>query len=134
MSNTNRKQGDASNVRVALLKASRTLLERDGHCWFVRTAAKLAGVTSGAPYKHFANRLAIEIELARIGLEELALLERISPESRREVWLEWARRNPQLFSLMFMPGMRSAVDSSADVDERVLGEVVRNLWQTGVCK
>lgn len=125
----------ARNLRSDLLRVARQLLERDGHCWFVRDAAKALGVTSAAPYKHFPNRISIEVELARNGFDELAEYVRISPESRRVVWFDWAGRNPQLFALMFAPGMRNSMGRNGlDVDERVLGEVIVKLWNTGEAK
>lgn len=61
--------GDLSR---ALLDAARLLVERHGPTgWTMRQAARLAGVTSGAPYHHYRDRLALVQALAQEGFERL---------------------------------------------------------------
>lgn len=56
----------------ALLDAARVLVERHGPTgWTMREAARLVGVTSGAPYHHFRDRIALVQALALEGFEKL---------------------------------------------------------------
>lgn len=61
------------NLREALLKAARQLIEQRGPEGFtLAEAARLAGVSPAAPYRHFRDRDALLAELARGGFERFA--------------------------------------------------------------
>ena len=60
------------DLRAQLVEAVRGLIERDGPDGFsVAEASRLAGVSSGAPYKHFKDRDAILKAVALGGLQRL---------------------------------------------------------------
>jgi AcrR family transcriptional regulator len=60
------------DLREAMILVAQDLLESDGPgSWTVRAAARIAGVSSGAPYRHFADKDALIAAVAARGFEEL---------------------------------------------------------------
>ena len=58
------------NLKQALLEAARKLIEEHGAFGFSLTeAARLAGVSPAAPYRHFRDRDALLAEVASSGFE-----------------------------------------------------------------
>ncbi|MFT4306087.1 MAG: TetR/AcrR family transcriptional regulator [Microbacterium sp.] len=97
------------DLRGALMRAALEMLEV-GEPLSLRAAARRAGVSTGAPYRHFADREALESALAVHGLDELMreLAEgKEPPASAAEVgelavgYVRFALRRPGLFRLMF---------------------------------
>ena len=72
------------NLRQALVEATVQLIEDKGpQAFTLAEAARLAGVSAAAPYRHFAGRDELLEEVARQGFEEFAdLLERAFNEGR----------------------------------------------------
>lgn len=61
------------NLKEVLLEAARKLIEEHGAFGFSLTeAARLAGVSPAAPYRHFRDRDALLAEVARSGFERFA--------------------------------------------------------------
>ncbi|MEJ2517020.1 MAG: TetR/AcrR family transcriptional regulator [Methyloceanibacter sp.] len=61
------------NLKEVLLDAARKLIEEHGAFGFSLTeAARLAGVSPAAPYRHFRDRDALLAEVARSGFERFA--------------------------------------------------------------
>ena len=61
------------NLKEVLLEAARKLIEQYGPAGFSLTeAARLAGVSPAAPYRHFRDREALLAEVARNGFERFA--------------------------------------------------------------
>jgi len=61
------------NLREALVQAAVTLIAEHGPAGFtVAEAARLAGVSPGAPYRHFRDAEALLAEVARQGFERFA--------------------------------------------------------------
>lgn len=102
------------DLRRALLEAAGQLLERDGPLGVgLRAAARLAGVSQAAPYRHFADKEAMLAALAERGLSELA--DRLAGAARgasgaagalpaiAEAYVSFAAGRPHLFRLMFGP-------------------------------
>jgi AcrR family transcriptional regulator len=103
------------DLRRALVEATSRLVEVNGLEGFtLRAAARLAGVSDGAPYHHFADRDALLAAVAEHGfrtlreeLEESA--ERERGDARRRslaigvAYVLFAARNPAKFRLMFGP-------------------------------
>lgn len=98
----------------ALLEAARRLLEREGPLGVgLRAAARLAGVSQTAPYRHFADKEALLAALAAEGLGELAdrmaaagRAESSPPAALRAIGVAYAMtaaESPHLFRLMFGP-------------------------------
>lgn len=96
------------DLRGALLDAAQQMLEA-GEPFSLRAVARRAGVSSAAPYRHFADREALESALAVAGMQDLlaALSEDASehPEHRLADlavrYVRFALRRPALFRLMF---------------------------------
>jgi AcrR family transcriptional regulator len=101
------------NLRDALLAAARTLVAERGATGFtLAEAAKLAGVTAAAPYRHFNDRNALLSELARSGFDAFgARLKEAWDEGRPspiaalwrmgEAYLDFARDEPGYYAAMF---------------------------------
>ena len=61
------------NLRHALVEATVRLIEEKGpQAFTLAEAARLAGVSAAAPYRHFAGRDELLEEVARQGIEEFA--------------------------------------------------------------
>jgi AcrR family transcriptional regulator len=110
------------DLPAALLRAAgRTLEKRGVGALSLREAARSAGVSHNAPYRHFPDRQAL---LAALAAEGFALLaERLRGQSARamgEAYVRFALEQPQRFRLMFggvlpmanYPELRSAADGA----------------------
>lgn len=102
------------DLRRALLRAALHLLEQDGPLGVgLRAAARLAGVSQTAPYRHFPDKEAMLAALAEEGFRELgermAEAARARPDPREtlpalaETYVTLAAERPNLFRLMFGP-------------------------------
>lgn len=109
------------NLREAILRTSLRLIQKHGiEKLSIREAAKAAGVSHQAPYRHFKDRDALLAALAQDGLEKLygamcesarnsdSALDRLVGVA--EGYFDWAASNPEHFRLMFG---RSIPDHSA---------------------
>ncbi|QSQ15691.1 TetR/AcrR family transcriptional regulator [Myxococcus landrumensis] len=97
------------DLRAALLEAAMQMLE-EGEPFSLRAVARRAGVSPTAPYRHFADREALESALATEGFRDLKarLTEgRALPSSAAELaelgvaYVHFALQRPALFRLMF---------------------------------
>lgn len=102
------------DLRRALLQGAMLLLEREGPLGVgLRAAARLAGVSQTAPYRHFPDKESLLAALAEEGLRELgdkmAAAARGHPDPRStlfaigETYVAFAAERPNLFRLMFGP-------------------------------
>ena len=102
------------DLEWAILEAASQLLESQGPLGVgLRAAARLAGVSHTAPYRHFKDRGAILAALAERGLLELA--DRVAQAAREhrdpvdalaaiaEAYVTMAAERPHRFRLMFGP-------------------------------
>ncbi len=102
------------DLEWAILEAASQLLEKEGPLGVgLRAAARLAGVSHTAPYRHFQNRESILAALAERGLLDLA--DRIAAAARgrtdalealaaiAEAYVTMASERPHRFRLMFGP-------------------------------
>jgi AcrR family transcriptional regulator len=101
------------SLKDALVEAARVLIAERGAAGFtLAEAAKLAGVTAAAPYRHFNDRNALICELARRGFDAFGagLVEawdkgRPSPIAALwrmgEAYLDFARLEPGFYAAMF---------------------------------
>lgn len=107
------------DLRRGLLDAAESLLERDGPAALsLREAARAAGVSHNAPYRHFADREALLAGLAADGFTRLedAIAEAAAavPASAAGVraagraFIRFALTHPALYQLMFGPSVRHA--------------------------
>src|SRR3989442_6596574 len=105
------------NLREALIAAALDLISKKGAAGFTfADAARAAGVSPAAPYRHFRDRDALMADVARRGFERfeqrlaaawdegrpspLAALERMG-----HAYLGFAREEPAYFSAMFEAGV-----------------------------
>lgn len=95
----------------AMVRAAMELLEEDGaHDLSLRAAARRAGVSTAAPYRHFADRNALLSVVAAVGYRELATdLAAAHPAPAKPTdlaaiavaYVQFALRRPGLFRVMF---------------------------------
>lgn len=122
------------NLREALVTAALDLIARKGPAGFTfAEAARAAGVSAAAPYRHFRDRDALMADVARRGFEifeqrlaaawdngrpnALAALEAMG-----RAYLAFAREEPAYFSAMFESGLPfEAHPEVRDTGDRALG-------------
>lgn len=118
------KQPDAyhhGHLRQALLEAARVLINEAGvEALTLREVARRAGVTTAAPYHHFADKAALVTALAQQGLAELdqaAEAALVGIEAPREqlraigvAYVMYAVEHPAEFRLMFRPELGAPFD------------------------
>ena len=91
------------NLVPTLLRAAGKILEKEGVAALsLREAARRAGVSHNAPYRHFPDREALLAALAAEGFELLreAMRDRAGKEMG-EAYVRFALDHPQRFRLMF---------------------------------
>jgi AcrR family transcriptional regulator len=109
MSNSRYHHGD---LAAACVHAAMELLEEDGGTagLSLRAVARRAGVSPGAPYRHYADRDALISAVAAVGYRELggcmaaAHAAPATPDDLVAIgiaYVEFALRRPALFQLMF---------------------------------
>ena len=99
------------DLRAACLRAAIELLEENGaSALSVREVARRAGVSPGAPYRHYADRDALISAVAAVGYRELAeCLAAANPSPSRPedladvavAYVQFALDRPALFRVMF---------------------------------
>lgn len=105
------------NLREALIKAALDLISQKGPAGFTfAEAARAAGVSPAAPYRHFRDRDALIADVARQGFQAFAAsLEaawgggqpapRTAFERVGRAYLQFARTHPAYFAAMFESGL-----------------------------
>jgi AcrR family transcriptional regulator len=108
------------NLREALIKAALDLIAQKGPAGFTfAEAARAAGVSPAAPYRHFRDRDALMADIAKGGFEAFeaqltaawnggkpdafAAFDRVGA-----AYLDFAKREPAVFSAMFEAGLSFA--------------------------
>jgi AcrR family transcriptional regulator len=123
-----RRQGRESyhhgNLREALIEAALGLIAERGPAGFTfAEAARSAGVSAAAPYRHFRDRNALVAAVAKRGFDrftaELGAAwggGRPDPitaiENCGRAYLAFARREPASYAAMFQPGFPTEEDAS----------------------
>lgn len=99
------------DLRAAVLAAAGKLIEEEGLAGLsVREAARRAGVSHNAPYRHFPDRDALLAALAAEGFTQLEkALEKRSGRELGEAYVRFALAHPQRFRLMFMTRQAGAM-------------------------
>ncbi|MBK1658434.1 TetR/AcrR family transcriptional regulator [Paracraurococcus ruber] len=132
------------NLREALVQAAVSLIAEHGPAGFtVAEAARLAGVSPGAPYRHFRDAEALLAEVARQGFERFAEALAVgwqdgAPDPLRayenlgRAYLAFAREESAYYAAMFdsrlapqdHPGLQAAGDRAfavlRDATERLI--------------
>jgi AcrR family transcriptional regulator len=122
------------SLRQALVEAGIELLAEGGpSALTLAEAARRAGVTPAAPYRHFGGRDALLAEIARQGFESFgarieAAWNEGRPDARRAMramcaaYLDFARHEPGLYAAMFGqattladPGAGGAADHALEI-------------------
>ena len=105
------------NLREALIRAALELIARKGTAGFTfAEAARFAGVSPAAPYRHFRDRDELMANVALRGFEQFAAaLARAWDDGRPDAfialdrlgkaYLEFARGEPAFYSAMFEAGV-----------------------------
>jgi AcrR family transcriptional regulator len=99
------------DLRAACLRAAMELLEEDGATALsLRAVARRAGVSPGAPYRHYADREALISAVAAVGYHELAThlaAAHPAPSTPDDLaavavaYVDFALARPALFRVMF---------------------------------
>jgi AcrR family transcriptional regulator len=110
------------NLREALIRAALELIASKGVAGFTfAEAARFAGVSPAAPYRHFRDRDALMASVAVRGFEQFeAALARAWDDGRPDAflaldrlgkaYLEFARAQPAFYSAMFEAGVPVGAD------------------------
>jgi len=122
------------NLKEDLVRAALELIAEKGPASFTfADAARWAGVSPAAPYRHFRDRDALLADVARRGFEEFAAkLLKAWDEGRPDIhtafdrlgraYLDFAKREPAYYSAMFEAGIAPGVDPALrDASERAFG-------------
>lgn len=145
--NGDRRGYHHGNLRKALVDAALSLIGEKGPAGFTfAEAARAAGVSAAAPYRHFRDRDALIADVARQGFEAFtsalsAAWDHGRPDARSaftrlgRAYLEFARQEPAYYSAMFEAGVavgkhaevRIAADQAFEVLHRACGAVVETL-------
>nr|WP_199902443.1 TetR/AcrR family transcriptional regulator [Azospirillum sp. B4] len=137
------------NLRDALVRTALALLEESGvEALTLRAAARRAGVSAMAPYRHFADKAALLAAVAEQGYADLRdrLARADTAADPRQALVEqgvayvlFARERPALFRVMFgapvtglMPAAPSAEGAYATLAARVAGLVPADQRETAV--
>jgi AcrR family transcriptional regulator len=111
------------NLREALMRAALALIQQKGpHGFSFAEAARAAGVSAAAPYRHFRGLDELLADVARQGFEKLeqaltaawqdgrpqafAAFERVG-----KAYLEFARQEPAYYAAMFEAGLPPDLDA-----------------------
>jgi AcrR family transcriptional regulator len=135
------------NLKEVLLEAARKLIEEYGPAGFSLTeAARLAGVSPAAPYRHFRDRDALLAEVAKSGFERFAARLDMAwnngvptPLSAFDnlgrAYLAFAREEPASYAVMFEGGLlhpaseepQPAAERAFDVLQKAAAALCRGL-------
>lgn len=126
MTTSRRRPHHHGNLRAVLIGAALEHVRHHGAASFsLRDATSAAGVTSAAAYRHFASRAHLLAEVVVLGFAELSA-SMLSHASRHpdgaplpvtgEACIDFARREPHLFALMFGPDGATARRMAAVAD------------------
>ncbi|CEJ13993.1 Bacterial regulatory proteins, tetR family [bacterium YEK0313] len=124
------------NLKEALIEAARRLIAERGPAGFTLSdAAKLAGVSPAAPYRHFKDRQSLLRDIAQLGFA--ALGERLGQAAAAggpqgfsamgRAYLAFAREEPAYYAAMFNSGTASEEAKSEGAEDpgfRMLREAV----------
>ncbi len=125
------------SLREALIEAAVQLVEEGGpDNVSMREAAKRAGVSPGAPFRHFSTKTALmtavaEQAMSRFRAEIAAAVEQVTTDDPLQrfaavgrAYLRWASRNPTHFQII---SSRSLIDWASSESLRRDNEAVRSL-------
>ena len=138
VSTSRMKKYHHGNLRQTLLDLARERLEREGPDGLsLRALAQEAGVSTMAPYRHFANHDVLLASLTSMGFLELHdCMARFDSQDPRlaltafaAAYVNYARRHRQMFHLMYGSGIPTPQSGQAEDASTVLGLVNKRLAQ-----
>ena len=124
MSTSTRRRYHHGDLRAELVRVAGEIVDQEGPSTFtLREAARRAGVSHSAPYRHFADREALLAEVVGHGFAQLAAaLREAVPEGGGGVaraYLRFALDRPRRYRLMYageaFPSHHAALSAQADV-------------------
>jgi AcrR family transcriptional regulator len=130
------------NLKEALIRAALELIAKKGPAGFTfAEAARWAGVSPAAPYRHFRDRDELLADVARRGFEQFAtMLERAWDGGRPEpfaafervgkAYLAFARDEPAYYSAMFEAGVPLEISPELSAAGDRAFAVIRNASET----
>ena len=143
MADSSRRSYHHGDLRNALIAATLELVDEAGVDGFSMSgAARRAGVSVAAPYRHFADRTALLIATSAHGFHELhAALTDVAEDASSDPiaavieaaarYVVFAQQSPARFALMFSSGIdkgaSSELDAAIDRTRDVLEGMVRDL-------
>jgi AcrR family transcriptional regulator len=136
MSTSARRSYHHGALRAELVRVAGEILDQSGSgALTLREAARRAGVSHSAPYRHFADREALLAEVIGQGFAHLAAaLREAAPEGGHAVaraYLGYALARPRRYRLMFAggvsPARRSGLAAQADSVLRVFAQSIPRL-------
>jgi AcrR family transcriptional regulator len=125
------------NLKEALLQAALGLIAEKGAAGFTfADAARMAGVSPAAPYRHFRDRDELLSNIAQRGFEQFeAALSQAWDDGRPETvtafervgkaYLAFAREEPAFYSAMFESGLPTDVSASLQAAAERAFSVIR---------
>lgn len=133
---SDRKPYHHGDLRAALLKASLELIREKGAREFtLREAARRAGVSHTAPYRHFHDKAELLAAIAEDGFNRLLGAMRVAADKSIEPfhrlqsagigYIDFAQDHPEHFSIMFSAELKfSAHPSLKTAADRCFSELV----------
>lgn len=139
------------DLREAMIRVAQELLESEGpNSWTVRAAARIAGVSSGAPYRHFADKDTLLAAVAARGFDELSTeiagslaATEHDPQARfralGEAYVRFAVERPGRYQIMFgrdilNRDVHPALCAAADRAFATLVDEVERAQQSGLLR
>lgn len=136
MTTYSRRSYHHGNLRAALVRAAGDILDQSGAATLtLREAARRAGVSHSAPYRHFADREALLAEVVAEGFMQLAaaLREAVSAGGTEvaQAYLRFALGHPSRYRLMYAgevsPARRADLAEHSAPVLRVLADSIPGL-------
>jgi AcrR family transcriptional regulator len=133
MSTSRRRSYHHGDLRAELVRVAGDLLDQAGKGTLtLREAARRAGVSHSAPYRHFADREALLADVVAQGFTQLAAeLREVASAGGAEVaraYLRFALAHPRRYRLMFAaedsPKRRTDLADRSDAILRVLADSI----------
>ena len=130
------------NLKETLVRAALELIEQKGPAGFTfAEAARWAGVSPAAPYRHFRDRDELLADVARRGFEQFTIaLKRAWEDGKPDVisafdrlgkaYLNFAKREPAYYSAMFEAGIAPDTDAELRAASERAFAVLRTASET----
>lgn len=147
MDQVKRKTGyHHGDLRQQLVAATRALVEAKGPDLFsVSEAARAAGVSTAAPYRHFADRTEMLVAVALEGMAEMTAAFEAATQGKEpgsdaaiaaigEAYVRYAEAHPGVFRMMFAGDYKTEAleEAGHSCYAVVLGQIAQRLGKTDV--